>query len=451
MHDPATSTRWLGEWWLPSQPDRKVPGALSFSPGSGAELELIGVLRSPFEPEDDGPGMALTSSGFERAGNYGRICGIASEKAMTLEGCFQTSTSNILAIPAGRATERIYVSRIIEGAIFEEGEPVDATAVQVQLLHLPYWIAEGGIEESHLFDSAQEDSPEITLAARLLPDRRVELSDGSTLTLSETVRVTGDRVTRRGLDRSFTATITGQRAPLQEYLHKISALQDLVSMGLGRTATFEEFTFHHPDIVQSLPDGTTRDVRVRLRAEWSNWETRDPESPKHHERLFSLVDLGGDEPVRKWLDFCSQHRISVARIMSTRYRSPGLASDRLMNRAAALEALHRDITGKNVKFETRILDLATLAGEPFRRQIPDVAEWCSKLKTARDAIAHQFSRDPSQAGPADLWLAETAYYLFVNCALREISAGDAALNRLGDDQKFALAARRLREVNLDEV
>ncbi|MBD2562801.1 MULTISPECIES: ApeA N-terminal domain 1-containing protein [Nostoc] len=31
-----------GKWWLPSQPQITVPGKLSFSPKSGAKLELIG-------------------------------------------------------------------------------------------------------------------------------------------------------------------------------------------------------------------------------------------------------------------------------------------------------------------------------------------------------------------------------------------------------------------------
>ena len=36
----------LGKWWLPNKPEVVVPGKLSFSPESGATLELIGSLYS---------------------------------------------------------------------------------------------------------------------------------------------------------------------------------------------------------------------------------------------------------------------------------------------------------------------------------------------------------------------------------------------------------------------
>ncbi|MEG4493335.1 ApeA N-terminal domain 1-containing protein [Microcoleus sp. D3_18_C4] len=40
----------LGEWWLPNNPEVVVAGKLSFSPISGAKLELIGSFYdSPFE------------------------------------------------------------------------------------------------------------------------------------------------------------------------------------------------------------------------------------------------------------------------------------------------------------------------------------------------------------------------------------------------------------------
>lgn len=36
------SRDWTGEWWLPDDPEKKVPGVLSYSPEKGLRLSLIG-------------------------------------------------------------------------------------------------------------------------------------------------------------------------------------------------------------------------------------------------------------------------------------------------------------------------------------------------------------------------------------------------------------------------
>lgn len=34
-----------GEWWLPENPEKKIPGDLEFNPIEGARLELIGSFN----------------------------------------------------------------------------------------------------------------------------------------------------------------------------------------------------------------------------------------------------------------------------------------------------------------------------------------------------------------------------------------------------------------------
>lgn len=38
----SESRTWTGHWWLPNSPDNKVPGVLTYEPGDGLTLRLIG-------------------------------------------------------------------------------------------------------------------------------------------------------------------------------------------------------------------------------------------------------------------------------------------------------------------------------------------------------------------------------------------------------------------------
>lgn len=438
--------RELGVWWLPESRDKQVSGILTFTPADGASLELIGMLRGLVDVAAGAGPHGIGSDNFDEAGNYGRICGVAGGKSFTLEGCFRTGASNLFASGPGRSTERVHVNRFIRGAEFEPGEQVETTRVEVRLLHLPYWIARGGVAMKHyLPDTVPEGEPLVSLEANLLPDRRIELDSGMTLSLCEEIVMVGDRVTEAGLNRDVRVRLEGKQQDLQDYLRILTIFQDLVSIGTGRTSTFEAFSFHHPEVVHELRDGTDYPVTIEFFAQWVNWETRMPGSVGLHDVLFNLTDLGGEPAVQRWIRFALDHQGTIARVMGTRYRTGGYVSDRLLNRAAALEALDRDTHGQDDEsFKNRMLRLATIAGSPFGDAVGDVDRWASRFKKARIAAAHHSNRHPAEAGHLDYYLSEVAYYLFVLCLLRHIGADDRAVERVLQDDGFLHAAGPLK-------
>jgi hypothetical protein len=125
-----------GDWWLPQQSDRKVPGILKFSIADGAELELFGSFRSLFElgerTERDGVvRVEMTEDALQRSGRYPRIHGQAESNTYTLDDCFTTRSS--WPVFGDRSSEAINVGRIFRGAIFEQDEPLEATAISFPL------------------------------------------------------------------------------------------------------------------------------------------------------------------------------------------------------------------------------------------------------------------------------------------------------------------------------
>jgi hypothetical protein len=137
---------------------------------------------------------------------------------------------------------------------------------------------------------------------------------------------------------------------------------------------------------------------------------------------------------------------ALGRVMATRYRSSRFVSDKLLNRAAALEALDRDTHSQDdLSFKQRMLRLAALAGDRFLDAIDDAESWATRFKDARVAAAHHSDRHADDAGHLDYYLAEVAYFLFVCCFLRLIEANDETLGRVTNDRHFTHAAQVLRQ------
>src|SRR5437764_12360358 len=81
---------WTGWWCLPGQEDRRIPGVLTFDPGRGGRLTLIGALTEVEDvatavTEDGVSTMAIGENEIEAAGTYDRILGVVGRMPVTLE------------------------------------------------------------------------------------------------------------------------------------------------------------------------------------------------------------------------------------------------------------------------------------------------------------------------------------------------------------------------------
>lgn len=440
-----------GEWWLPEAPDEKVAGRLVVTEDGKAELTLIGALRSLFHGGDsvttNGTTTAtFTDEGRERSGVYPRILGIAGSKAFTLEDCFQVHRSTPFL--GGLESERVLVSQVFRGAHFGDGEELAFTEISVWMDWLAYWVMRSGIEESIEF-SAPEGDPErhlsTTLAIKPLEAESCQGQDGGKVVLGQSYGIAGDSVRERRLTQDFHFGVERDAlVPLTTLLEQVSGLQDLVSIGTGRTAAYTEVSLRHPDV--SMPAGKGGEPRylpIEMIARWNTVNDQPAKSLHASDMWFTLPDLGGMSGVERWLAVAAANRSALGRVMATRYSKGMYASDRVFNCAAALEAYDRDKLGGSVNFVDRIKRCAALAGEPFEGLVGDVDAWAAALKDARNDVAHHKAR-MSSASTEHLFLGSAAYWLFVLCLLRDSSAPTAVFERMVEHSEYRHLKRRLQ-------
>lgn len=420
-----------GEWWLPQRPDLKVTGRLLFHPESGVELRLIGSFRGmqkSGEPStrDGVTTVVVTEASLEKAGRYDRVHGVAGSTAYTLDDCQRASFRTLLG---GQETESIRASRLYTDVLFDSEEPPQATGVEFSLSRLEEWIGASGFRESFTVNDGQPvtDGPSIVLEAHQRPRQEATTLDGRQVVVTHRVGATGDGVRLRSLTQSFCLRVdTGALTSVDSLLDVASDVQDIVSIGLGRSSEFLMLRFFHPDLDQPLGRGP-RAVpgAFGMLARWIVRDAYPPDERMHQDNMwFTFDQLGGAAGLARWLDTTAVYRGCLGRAMATIYSDSMYVSDRLLNCAAALESFDRRRTGYvNTKFKGRLQRCCDFVGQEYLAVIHDVVAWSERVRVERDDVAHHFERGISVTATEDQYfLARSLYVLFVICLLKESRA-----------------------------
>lgn len=160
----------LGKWWLPNKPEVVVPGKLSFSPESGATLELIGSFYSSDLKEigqvkiSSIEGESNLTSGvpldFIKPEEIIILGLLDNNEKITLYRCSgQVKTFEFTKLTASLSFNVEYVFRKIH---FEYEQDIKLKSISVQYSHLEKWVGKSGmqfsVEENEIWMSYQPPS-----------------------------------------------------------------------------------------------------------------------------------------------------------------------------------------------------------------------------------------------------------------------------------------------------
>lgn len=423
----------MGSWWLPNDPSHTLPGILRVSDEGKSELELDGHMRDLYAgtetQEIDGEEVAVpTTAAIIEDGIYPRIVGAAKGTGYTLENCHQVHRSS--GFTAG-SVERIAVSTVFKGSIFEDGEVLEFDKVTIGLDWLAHWIDETAINHT-----TPRGPGEPVLEVRLIPkdQRDAQLSDGTSLALFNTYDTTDRSATHLTVnqDFAFSAVPAGLRA-VDELLQVASLFQDIVTIGTCRTAAFQDVNFFHPDIRHPHH----KDIRepIVMFAPFRNQSEDKVKYLNTFDMAFTFADLGKLGGVAKWLDLTSGSQLQplVRRAMSIRYFHGMFATDRLFNIAASLERYDKIANPDGEAFLKRIERCVTYAGDPFASIVTDTEEWCENFRNYRNDVAHQNPVDPDHR--AHYFYSTVGFWLFIMCLMRDMGV-DHLCDKVADSREI---------------
>ena len=407
------------------------------SPQLGERVERDNVVQVEVSEED-----------LERSARYPRLHGQVSGKPYTLVDCFSTRWSWRLG---RRGSEVINVGRVLRGAIFQEDGCSKATGISFGLTYFNSWIMETGIKEQwNLRGHNQllaETTPQFRLEAFEKPDKVITAADGRVVSLKHSVGIDGDIIDRRCLTQSFSWRIdtAGDKFPMDLSLGLWPVIcRTWYLFAHSRQQASSRSSSRHPDVQHKLTEDEVVPEPIDMFARWNARSDRPPGKLYEHDFLCTFERFGGIEGIRRWMNVAQEHRGSLGLVTATRYQKGMFVPDRLLNCAAALEALDRTRTGyANSKFKTRLSRCTSLAGEPFTELVSDVALWAEAVRLDRDDIAHHFGRRTRSTSINSFYLWQSLYFLYVICLFRLCEVPQQVFTHIQEHQEYHRLAREM--------
>jgi hypothetical protein len=167
------SGEWAGLWWLPDEPDDRVPGVLRYDPEGGAVLSLIGTFEDRILSSRS-PGVVV----HEGQRTWDVIHGVAEQREITLLGCVPTSTNRTFGARVSSPDKQTVKSAAaLIGVHVSSEDDAAFSAVEVSVEDLRTWAASSVFKGSV---GAPEGKPDGTGSISVKPvEARSVVVDGT--------------------------------------------------------------------------------------------------------------------------------------------------------------------------------------------------------------------------------------------------------------------------------
>jgi hypothetical protein len=433
----VTPTTWLGEWWLPGDRDRRVPGNLVVGDDDGAELHVLGSLTNG-QPNGELPVvLGRTLEGGPVTLEDVRYAGSNQRSSQWLEEPVRT--------------ERLAARVAYVGEELPAESDRAFRLARLGFTDLHEWIGRGG------FDEDIHDLPRVNLSYEPPPDMTAKLGFG-TISIHQGWTTTGDLSRSRTIQKNVEYSVTADDAmTMSEWLSTVvRPLRHLMTFATERPNDVTSLTFTHSDQESEA-------VPHQIEAHYSRVSVIAAQDRAHpSEMLIAGSHLGNDLPavLTRWFELTARTGLVIDRLLAPRYRPDTFMENRFLDVIGAAEGYHRatrsnavlpraahrlrvsSIVGSApVEHRIWLKDRLANSNEPtLHDRLVELCGWVSGLVApvmdpapqyvksvveARNAATHVGTRQRPMPAGRDLWrLTEQTTVLLEACILKDLGLDD---------------------------
>lgn len=419
------SDDWSGLWWLPGDPDSKVPGVLRYDPETGLELSLIGTFEDRIMSHPS-PGMTVFHEGQQ---TWDVIHGAADQREITLLDCVPRGARRTFgARVASPDKQTVSAAIAVIGAHVSGRDETAFSASQVSVEDLGLWAA---LPVFDGFIGAPGGQPDGSGSISVKPaDDRVVKVGGTEFRLTHQITLPsfderkGETVARMR-DIKFLQVVPPAAFSLTDAMDATSLIQDLISLATHRASGV---IWMRVELAETDPRPEEGGPAQRRRADVLYQPTvrgkRDGKGTDPHRVFFTCASLPFEDVVPRWCEARERLKAATNLILGLRYAPATYIESNLLTAAGAAEVLHRglrigkrpfpasdfkamrdamlakapeehrDRLRKAIRNDPTLHDrLLDLAARPDQQAIallmPDIGRWATRTTRARNDLAHE--------------------------------------------------------------
>ncbi|NTZ06209.1 hypothetical protein FCJ61_06360 [Burkholderia metallica] len=318
-----------GFFWLPSSPEKKIPGTLRILDGGNISLEIVGSFGDSFDS-------------LNRDMNIGRIVGhIESDKLVTLERCFYKTRSLSFG---GIEKSSIRANKALIGVSYDYGEEVLINQLQFSVDGIDEWIGICGIKVDHQFESK-------TSSIRYFPPENISitLNDGLRLVITFTWTLPSSPITTEAkiTQKTYFALASSEARPLDDFISAAHKITNLVGFAADETVCLESVTVASNSLTAGNING--KPILEKISLFYTSLPfTKDRPKINRHEMLFNFPQIRSDweRIVKNWFSAYDLIDPALNLYFSTKTGVHRYLDGKFLALAQGLETYHRRISSE---------------------------------------------------------------------------------------------------------
>lgn len=352
-----------GYFWLPGQPEGKVPGTLTIKDGGASELEIVGLF---------GDGIRTK----ERLDEFSRLVGhIEDFGLVTLEDCFYTRKN--FALSGSISKSLLCVNQVIAGVAYDKDEPVTFHYVSFSIEGLDEWLGLTGISVAY-----SQDYRSATINYTPIAETSYCLPDGFELRIRFSYSLPGaSKITEAKISQKAFLQIKSEHArSLDEFIGLAHKITTLLCFAMDATVSICDVSANSEDIQMDLGEGRKRPVEMKLFYTSLPFSEKLPNIDRHR-MLFTYpqIQSKAEAVVNNWLGAYSTIRPALGLYFSAAAGTHKYLDGKFLALAQGLETYHRRTSNETLK------DRST-----FRKLVAELLWKCPKMerKWLRGRLIH---------------------------------------------------------------
>ena len=363
-----------GYFWLPSNPERKIPGTLIIRNGGNIELEVVGLFDESIE------GLNKTLNGQYE---LGRIVGhIEKFGLVTLDGCFYKTTNVSFG---GISKSSVYVNKALLGVAYNENEEILFNTFKFSVEGIDEWVGISGIKVEHQFENKTASiiySPPEEIS--------VNLSNGMKLLITFSWTLPGFPNIREAkiTQKTFFKLVSTQGLPLDDFISSAYKITTLVGFAVDKTVCIEQVSATSDEIVQNVGDDKTIPASISIYYASLPFTEIEPKID-WHQMLFRFVQIKDDleRIVNNWFKAYDKIDPALNLYFSAKAGVHKYLEGRFLALVQGLESYHRRTSNEkymdNTTFETIVNNLIEHCPEKYREWLVGKLHYANEISLAR--------------------------------------------------------------------
>ncbi len=328
-----------GYFWLPSVPERKIPGTLVITDGGNIELEVVGL----FDESIEGLNKALNGKD-----ELERIIGhIEKYGLVTLDNCFYKNKNISFG---GISKSSIHVKTALLGVAYDDKEIVLLNTFQFSVEGIDEWVGLSGIKVEHQFE---RKTALITYSPP--EDISLNLNNGMKLLITFSWTLPGFPNTREAkiTQKTYFKLVSEQERPLNDFISLAYKITTLLGFAIDKTVCLERVSVTSDAIRQEVGNGKTKSVSISLYYASLPYTKIEPKIDWHR-MLFRLGQIREDAEriVNNWFDAYDVIDPALNLYFSTKTGAHKYLDGKFLALAQGLETYHRRTSDEKLMDDT---------------------------------------------------------------------------------------------------